>query len=81
MSAIQIIQVSPEQLLQQINDGVKVQLDALVARLESKQPDDYLTRKDVAGIFKVNLSTINNWTKAGKRLIINIGMNIFLLQM
>jgi hypothetical protein len=80
MSAIQFIQVSPEQLLQQINDGVKAQLDALVARLESKQPDDYLTRKDVAGIFKVNLSTINNWTKAGKLRQYGIGNRVYFLR-
>jgi excisionase family DNA binding protein len=80
MSTIQFIQVSPEQLLQEIDNNLMKRLDALLVRLESKQPDDYLTRKEVAAIFKVNISTINNWVRSGKLKQYGIGNRVYFLR-
>lgn len=33
--------------------------------LSAKAPDEYLTRKEMAHRFKVDVSTIHNWTKRG----------------
>lgn len=30
-----------------------------------KEPEEYMTRHEVANLFKVDLSTIHNWTKKG----------------
>ncbi|MGQ2982965.1 helix-turn-helix domain-containing protein [Flavobacterium sp.] len=80
MSTIQFIQLDPEQLLQQISHTLKTQLDALLTCLESKQPDEYLTRVQVAALFKVNVSTINNWVKSGKLKQYGIGNRVYFLK-
>lgn len=80
MSAIQFIQVSPEQLLQEIDNCLTKRLNALLMRLEAKQPEDYLTRKEVASIFKVNVSTINNWVRAGKLKQYGLGNRVYFLR-
>lgn len=65
-SAIQFIQISPEQLQSEITKGVKAHLDEFLQNFKPKQPTDYLTRKEVAELFKVDISTIANWQKNGK---------------
>lgn len=67
MSAtIQFIQVSPEQLQSEITKGVKAHLDEFLKHFKPKQPNDYLTRQEVAQMFSVDISTISNWCKNGK---------------
>ncbi len=40
--------------------------------LEKLKPETYLTRKEVAGMFKVDLSTIHNWTK--RKILTSYGL-------
>jgi len=79
-SAIQFIQVSPEQLQSEITKGVKIQLDEFLKHFKPKQPNDYLTRKDVADMFGVDLSTIANWQKNGKLKPYGIGGRVYFLR-
>ncbi len=77
MEAIQFLQVTPEQLQTAIVKGVKEQLDELKRQFQPKEPTEYLTRSEVKEMFKVDLSTIHNWTKKGKLKSYGIGNRVY----
>lgn len=66
MSAIQFISITPEQLQQEITKGIKSHLDDFLKNFQPKEPNDYLSRTDVAKMLGVDISTISNWQKNGK---------------
>lgn len=80
MATIQFIQYTPEQLQTEISDGVKVQLQEFLKHFKPKQPNQYLTRQDVATMFQIDISTVHNWTKSGKLKSFGIGGRIFFLR-
>lgn len=80
MSAIQFIQTTPEKLQEQISENVKNQLQDFLKNFKPKQPDEYLTRSEVAGLLKVDLSTIHNWCKSGKLKPLGIGARVYFLR-
>ena len=80
MSAIQFIQTTPEQLQEQINKGIKIQLEDFLKHFKPKQPNEYLTRQEVAELFKVDLSTIHNWCKSKKLKPVGIGNRVYFLR-
>jgi hypothetical protein len=47
---------------------IKNTLDELQQKFEPKLPTEYLTRAEVAEMFKCDISTVGNWTK--KRILI-----------
>ena len=63
MESVQFIQVTPEQLQSAIIEGVKTQLDDLKKYFTPVTPTEYLSKKEVASILGVNISTVNNWSK------------------
>lgn len=65
MNELSIVQVSPESLEQLIKKAVKVELASCLEIFQPKEPTELLTRKQVAKMFSVNLSTIHNWTQKG----------------
>ncbi len=66
MGQIQFIQVTPEQLQEAIIDGVNSKLEDLKKNFQPKESEELLTRSDVAELFKIDLSSVHNWTKKGK---------------
>lgn len=66
MKTIQFIQISPEQLQEAIINGVNSKLDDLKKNFQPKEPEELLTRNEVAELFKIDLSSVHNWTKRGK---------------
>ena len=80
MSNIQFIQVTPEQLQNAIIDGVKTQLEELKKHFQPKEPNQYLTRQDVAEMFSVDLSTVHNYTKRKILQSYQIGGRVFYLR-
>lgn len=80
MEKIQFIQTTPEQLQTQITQGVQSQLKEFLEVYKPKQPNDYLTRKEVAELFKVDLSTVHNWCKSGKLKPLGIGARVYFLR-
>lgn len=66
MSTIQFISVTPEQLQQEITKGIKSHLDDFLKNFKPKEPNDYLSRTEVAKMLSVDISTISNWQKNGK---------------
>lgn len=67
MSTIQLIQVTPDELVNLIKDGVKAELQTLSARLAQPQTDqkELLTRKETSVFFSVSLVTIHDWMNEG----------------
>lgn len=80
MSAIQFISVTPEQLQQEITKGVKNHLDAFLKNFKPKEPNDYLTRKQVSVMFDVDISTVANWQKNGKLRPLGISGRVYFLR-
>ena len=66
MESIQLISVTPEQLKDIIVTGVKKELENFKSEFKSVEPEmqeEYLTRKEVATIYKVDTSTVYRWEK------------------
>ncbi|MDT0649754.1 helix-turn-helix domain-containing protein [Autumnicola edwardsiae] len=66
MQQVQIIQ-DPENFTQDLVDQLKTSLlTALQKEFQPKEPEEYLSRAEVAKMLKIDLSTLFKWTKAGK---------------
>ena len=74
---IQFIQVTPEQLQDAIIEGVKTQLQDLKTHFQPKEPNEYLTRNEIAEMRKIDLSTVHNWSKKGILQAYQCGGRIF----
>ncbi|MEH6769455.1 helix-turn-helix domain-containing protein [Maribacter arcticus] len=77
MESIQLLGISPEQLRTAISKDVESQLDDLKKHFQPKTPTEYLSRQEVAQMFKINLSTVHNWTKNGTLQAFQIGGRVF----
>jgi len=80
MSTIQFISTTPQELQIQINEGVKSQIQDFLKQFQPKQPNEYLTRSDVAKMFNVDLSTVHNWSKSGKLKPLGLGARVYFLR-
>lgn len=80
MAAVQFIQTTPEQLQTEITAGVKSQLEDFLQHFKPKQPNEYLTRAEVAKMFNVDLSTVHNWSKSGKLKPLALGSRVYFLR-
>ena len=45
---------------------IQEELESLKLHFEPKEPLELMTRKEVAEFFRIDLSTLHNWTKKGK---------------
>jgi excisionase family DNA binding protein len=54
--------ITPEKLTETILNGVKNQLDELKKGYTPKQPEDFLTRMEVAKLLKISLTTVHSWS-------------------
>ena len=77
MGTVQFIQVTPEQLQNEIIKGVKTELEQLKKDFQPKQPSEYLTRNEVAEMLKIDLSSVHNWTKKGRLKAYGIGGRVY----
>lgn len=80
MATIQLIQISAEELETQILKGVQLQLDDLKKHFTPKEPNEYLTRSEVAQLFSVDLSTLHNWNKKKILNPIGLGSRVYYLR-
>ncbi len=80
MQTVQFIQTTPQELQNQITEGVKTQLQEFLKLYKPKQPNDYLTRQQVAQMFNVDLSTIHNWCKSKKLNPLGLGSRVYFLR-
>lgn len=80
MEAIQITQTNANDFKSEILKGVKIQIDELKSQFQPKQPNEYLTRQEVAKMFNVDLSTIHNWCKSKKLNPLGLGARVYFLR-
>ncbi|MDI5886538.1 helix-turn-helix domain-containing protein [Flavobacterium yafengii] len=80
MQTVQFIQTTPQELQLQITEGVKIQLENFLKHFTPKQPNEYLTRQEVAQMFNVDLSTIHNWCKSKKLNPLRLGSRVYFLR-
>lgn len=81
MSAIiQFVQYSPDQLKSEIIEAQKIQFQEFLKHFTPKQPNEYLTRQEVAQMFNVDLSTIHNWCKSKKLKPLGLGSRVYFLR-
>ena len=80
MQAIQFVATTPQELQQQINEGVKIQLTEFLKHFAPIQPKEYLTRLDVAKMFSVDISTVHNWCKSKRLNPLGIGSRVYFLR-
>jgi len=59
---------------------IKSELADLKKNFQPKEPNEYLTRNNVAKMFSVDLSTVHNWTKRGILHAKQIGGHVFYLR-
>jgi hypothetical protein len=79
MQTVHFIQYN-DQLKNEINEGVKIQLENLLKLYQPTQPKEYLTRKNVADMFSVDISTVHNWCKSKRLNPLGIGSRVYFLR-
>ena len=57
--------------------GLQTQLTEIKNNFVPKAPVEYLTRSEVAEMFKCDLSTVHNWCKKGKLKPYGIGNRVY----
>lgn len=77
MEAVQFIQITPDQLKEQFSEVVQSQINELKKHFEPKTPTEYLTRREVAKMLGINLTTLNNWTKKGILKSYGVGGRVY----
>lgn len=81
IQTIQITQLTPDQFEESIRKAVKSQLDSIKKEITPVAPkEEYLTRKQVAELFQIELSTLHNWCKKGKLKPYGIGNRVYFLR-
>ena len=81
LQTIQITQLSPEQFEEAIRKAVRSQLETLKREIHpAKVNEEYLSRKEVAELLKIELSTLHNWCKKGKLHPYGIGNRVYFLR-
>lgn len=80
MAQVQFISTTPDQLQSEINAGVKIILEDFLKNFKPKQPNEYLTRRQLADMFGVDLSTIHNWNKSKRLNPLGLGSRIYYLR-
>ena len=80
MQTIQFISTTPQELQNQINEGVKIQLQDFLKHFTPTQPKEYLSRQDVSKMFGVDISTVHNWCKSKKLNPMGLGSRVYFLR-
>ncbi|MFV8268877.1 helix-turn-helix domain-containing protein [Flavobacterium sp. GT2N3] len=80
MQSIQFVATTPQELQNQINDGVKTQLQEFLKHFAPIQPKEYLTRAEVSKMLSVDISTVHNWCKSKRLNPLGIGSRVYFLR-
>ncbi len=80
MENFKFLQCTPQELKEVIQNAISDSMATIQSKLQPKKPDEYLTRQEVADLFKVDLSTIHNWCKQGKLKPYGIGSRVYFLR-
>lgn len=80
MKQINLLQYTSQELKEVIQNAITDSMATLQSKLQPKKADEYLTRQEVADLFKVDLSTIHNWCKKGQLKPYGIGSRVYFLR-
>lgn len=76
MSRITLTQIEPQKIIDELILAMRQELNEFEKRLRIPQQEEYLTRKELAKLLSINLSTIHNWRKDGKIISHKIGNRV-----
>ena len=79
MEKIEII-TNPNEFKKEIAQEVKTHLDEFLKNFKPEPKKEFLSRKDVATMFGVDVSSVHNWTKAGKLRALGISGRVYYLR-
>ena len=76
-TTIQFVQVSTEELQSLVSNVLESKLNDFKRNFKPIEPNEYLSRSEVAKMLSVNESTIFNWKKRGIISAFQIGGRVF----
>jgi len=76
-TTIQFVQVSTEELQSLVSNILESKLNDFKRNFKPIEPNEYLSRSEVAKMLSVNESTIFNWKKRGILSAFQIGGRVF----
>ena len=65
-----------EEVLKKLQN-IEEELQTIKTNLQPKEPDELMTRKEVAEFLKVDLFTVWNWSKQGKLSYYGVGNRVY----
>lgn len=74
---IQVYNITPQEFREEILESLREEINSLKENLQPKTPTEFLTRKEVSEMLKVDLSTIHNWCKSNKLKPLGIGSRVY----
>ena len=77
MTQIQLVGISPDALADLIDSKLDKRFKDVTKHLQPKEPNEYLTRVEVAEMLKIDLSSVHNWTKKGILTSYQIGGRVY----
>ena len=75
-----ISKVTPNELVELINEGIKTQLQAFTARINSKVQTDerpHLTKRETAKFFDVSVNCITDWSNKKILTPYKVGQRVY----
>ena len=77
MDTILFSGINPQDFKKEILEGVQNYLQDAMFQNKEKEVLDYLTRRQVAEMLSIDLSTLHHWTKKGKLTSYGIGNRVY----
>lgn len=77
MGTLQLIEVTPLQLQEEILKGIKTHLQEFASLFQATPREEYLTREETAKLLKVDLSTLWHWKSKGILIPYGIGNRVY----
>jgi len=74
---IQIQEISVDELTDKVAEKLLHKIEIYLKEYAAKDDEIFLTRIETAKFFKVDLSTIHNWTKRGKLIAYGFGARVY----
>lgn len=75
-----ISRVTPNELVELINEGIRTQLQTFSARINSNAPKDdkpHLTKRETAKFFDVSVNCITDWSNKGILQPFKVGQRVY----
>ncbi len=65
MKQLSLFQGTPEEFQEPIIQSIKAEFKELKKHFQPIEPEEYLTRQQVADMLHIDLSSVHNWRKRG----------------